>query len=101
MPKGKMYIIIARPVKIDPSLSWEETLTSLTGVTYTFKHAYTIGLFLAGITNPSLQYRTALFAINQKGVITVQEKSDSENTSEVTIVLSKIYSIANDSNIST
>jgi hypothetical protein len=100
MPKGKMYIIIARPSQVDLSLSWEETLTKLTGVTYTFKHAYTIGLFLAGITSPSVQYRKALFLINQRGVVTVQEKSDSEKVSEVTIVLSKIYSIANDSSIS-
>lgn len=68
--------------------SWADALKRTTGITHTFKKAYEVGLFLAGITQPEVAYRKALETIKLHGVVSFKQKG-AEHC--VTIVKSKVY----------
>jgi hypothetical protein len=83
------YLIIAMPAEQETSTeSWTEALTRTTGITHTFKKAYEVGLFLAGITKPETAYRKALETVKVYNVVSFKQK-DGEQC--VTIVNTKVY----------
>lgn len=53
-----------------------EELRSTVRASKAFKKAYTIGLEIAGITDPSPGYRKAIDRIKAEGAITVESKQD-------------------------
>jgi hypothetical protein len=76
---------------VDPETStesWADSLKRTTGITHTFKKAYEVGLFLAGITQPEIAYRKALETIKLHGVVSYKQKGAEQC---VTIVKSKVY----------
>ena len=68
--------------------SWTESLVRTTGIAHTFKKAYEVGLFLAGITSPETKYRKALETVKVHGVASFKQKDGDQC---VTIVKSKVY----------
>lgn len=68
--------------------SWTDSLRRTTGITNTFKKAYEVGLFLAGITEPEVAYRKALETVKVHGVVSFKQKGGDQC---VTIVNAKVY----------
>lgn len=82
------YLMIALPAHTDPSWGWAEELCRTTGISHTFKRAYEVGLFLAGITEPEIKYRKALETIKKFGAVEIKQKGAEQR---VTIVHTRIY----------
>lgn len=87
MAKHK-YLIIAMPAETQPEWGWAEELCRTTGITHTFKRAYEVGLFLAGITEPEMKYRKALETIKKFGAVEVKQASGKQR---ITIVHTRVY----------
>jgi len=73
----KTYSVVAHKI-LDPSVSWEEGLTSTMGVCRTIKKAYEIALFLAGINDPNINYRQVLRIIKQKGAVEIKQRDGAQ-----------------------
>lgn len=87
MEKSK-YLIIALPANGDSNWGWAEELCRTTGITHTFKRAYEVGLFLAGITAPEMKYRKALEAIKKMGAVEIKQAGGEQR---ITIVHTRVY----------
>lgn len=80
--------MLAMPAELNPAQSWEESLLKTVGVAHTFKKAYEVGLFLAGITRPDCSYRKSLERLKLTGAASVQQ---SGGEAKLTIVKAKLY----------
>lgn len=70
MQKGSKFVVIAdRETGLDWGQHLHETMASCSNM----KQAYNIGLHLARIETPSLNYRKAMFILNLTGACAIKE----------------------------
>lgn len=76
------------PAEANVSFCWEQELIRTTGISHTFKRAYEIANFLAGITDPEIKYRKALETIKKRGAVEIKQRSGAQ---KATVVLTRVY----------
>ena len=72
-----------------PQLGWEQGLLETVGICHTLSRAYTIALWLGGITQPKINYRKCLSLMKSKGAVRID--SEKEHEACAVIVRTRIY----------
>jgi hypothetical protein len=86
MHKSKYLIMSSR----EPAgLEWEPALQGSVGICHTLRRAYEIALFLAGITEPTVNYRKSLDLVKKKGAVRIVSRKEHE--ASAIIVRTRIY----------
>lgn len=70
MQKGEKYVVIADR---ETGLEWGRHLQETMATCSNMKQAYNVGLHLARIETPSLNYRKAMFVLNETGACSVKD----------------------------
>lgn len=70
MQKGSKFVVLADR---ETGLEWGRHLQETMAVCSNLKQAYNIGLHLARIETPSLNYRKAMFILNRTGACSIKE----------------------------
>lgn len=84
--KRTKYVVISD--KEPTGLEWNRSLQETLGICHTLSRAYEIGLFLSGMTAPSIKYRKALETVKSQGAVQVESL---KGEPAFTIVQVKIY----------